>query len=259
MPKAYGEMFDRAVLTYEAMRPGYPAAVYNDIFRYRPIDGTSRVVEVGIGTGQATLPVLETGCTLTAVEPGANLAGMCREKFRAYPRFSVVVDKFENFLCADDNLDLVYSATAFHWINEEVGYLKVRQMLKRGGAFARFANHPFPAKDDPQLFEALQNIYKAYRPDAYAPPVEYTSECAKRCALLAEQYGFCDMAYQIYSRTRTRTSADYVALLSTYSDNLAMEEDVRRCFFAEIQAAIDAHGGRITIFDTIDLQLARKP
>ena len=103
MPKAYGEMFDRAAQTYEAMRPGYPAAVYNDIFRYRPIDGTSRVVEVGIGTGQATLPVLETGCTLTAVEPGANLAGMCREKFRAYPRFSVVVDKFENFLCADDN------------------------------------------------------------------------------------------------------------------------------------------------------------
>ena len=62
------------------------------------IDGTSRVVEVGIGTGQATLPVLETGCTLTAVEPGANLAGMCREKFRAYPRFSVVVAKFEDFL-----------------------------------------------------------------------------------------------------------------------------------------------------------------
>lgn len=55
-------------------------------------------MEVGIGTGQATLPVLETGCTLTAVEPGANLAGMCREKFRAYPRFSVVVAKFEDFL-----------------------------------------------------------------------------------------------------------------------------------------------------------------
>ena len=258
MPKAYGEMFDRALLTYEAMRPGYPAAVYNDIFRYRPIDGTSRVVEVGIGTGQATLPVLETGCTLTAVEYGANLADVCREKFRAYPRFSVAVSKFEDFVCPADTVDLVFSATAFHWIDEAIGYPKVLRMLKRGGAFARFANHPFPAKDDPQLFEALQRVYQTYRSDTYAPPVEYPAEKAKRCALLAEQYGFCDVTYKIYSRTRTLTSAAYVALLNTYSDNLAMEPPVRRSFFAEIQAVIDAHGGEITIFDTIDLQLARK-
>lgn len=259
MSKAYGEIFDRAAQTYEAIRPGYPDALYQDIFRYRPVNATSRVVEVGIGPGQATLPFLEAGCTLTAVEPGTNLAGMCREKFRAYSRFSVVVSKFEDFLCADDNLDLVYSATAFHWINEEIGYSKVLRMLKRGGAFARFANHPVPAKDDPHLFQALQSIYKKFKSDTYTPPVEYSAEDAKRCAGLAERYGFCDVAYQIYSRTRTRTSADYVALLGTYSDNLAMKEDVRRCFFAEIQVAIDAHGGRITIFDTIDLQLARKP
>lgn len=259
MQKAHGEIFDRAALTYEAMRPGYPNALYNDIFRYRPIGKTSRVVEVGIGTGQATLPVLETGCTLTAVEYGANLADVCREKFRAYPRFSVTVSKFEDFLCAEDTVELVFSATAFHWINEAIGYPKVLRMLKRGGAFARFANHPFPAKDNPHLFEALQNVYQTYRPNTYAPPVEYTAEDAKRCALLAEQYGFCDVTYQTYSRTRTLTSAAYVALLNTYSDNLAMEPPVRRSFLAEIQSVIDAHGGRITIFDTIDLQLARKP
>ena len=38
--------------------------------------------------------------------------------------------------------DLVYSASAFHWIPEEIGYPKVYGMLKPGGAFARFANHP---------------------------------------------------------------------------------------------------------------------
>ena len=35
--------------------------------------------------------------------------------------------------------DLVYSASAFHWIPEEIGYSKVYEMLKPGGAFARFA------------------------------------------------------------------------------------------------------------------------
>lgn len=258
MPKVHREIFDRAALMYEAMRPGYPAALYEDIFCYLPIGEASRVIEVGIGTGQATLPFLKTGCALTAVECGANLANVCRGKFRAYPGFSVVAAEFEDFVCPESTVDLVYSATAFHWIPEKIGYPKVWRMLKRGGAFARFANHPFPAKDDPRLFEALQNVYQTYRPDTYAPPVEYTAADAERCARIAEKYGFGDVAYKIYSRTRTHTSADYVALLGTYSDNLLMEDDVRRNFFSEIREAIDAHGGKISVFDTVDLQLARK-
>jgi 16S rRNA A1518/A1519 N6-dimethyltransferase RsmA/KsgA/DIM1 with predicted DNA glycosylase/AP lyase activity len=47
-------------------------------------------VEVGIGGGQATPPVLKTGCTLTAVEYGDQLAQLCREKFSDYSRFSVI-------------------------------------------------------------------------------------------------------------------------------------------------------------------------
>ena len=50
-----------------------------------------------------------------------------------------------------------------------------------------------------------------------------------------------------------------MALLGTYSDHIAIEEGLRREFFAGIEQAIERHGGTITIYDTIDLQLARKP
>lgn len=52
---------------------------------------------------------------------------------------------------------------------------------------------------------------------------------------------------------------EYVQLLGTYSDHIAIEKETRGRFFAEIKTAIDRLGGVITIFDTIDLQLARKP
>ena len=48
-------------------------------------------------------------------------------------------------------------------------------------------------------------------------------------------------------------------LLGTYSDHITIEESVRERFFDAIEETINRHGGSITIFDTIDLQLARKP
>ena len=48
-------------------------------------------------------------------------------------------------------------------------------------------------------------------------------------------------------------------LLGTYSDHINLPEEVRLPFFRAVEDAINTHGGAITIYDTIDLQLARKP
>lgn len=48
-------------------------------------------------------------------------------------------------------------------------------------------------------------------------------------------------------------------MLGTYSDHIAIEEKIRTEFFSKIEEAINRHGGTFTIYDTIDLQLARKP
>ena len=63
-------MFDTVASKYEKLRPGYTDDLYKMLFDYIDIDESSHVVEVGIGGGQATLPILKTGCSLTAVEYG---------------------------------------------------------------------------------------------------------------------------------------------------------------------------------------------
>lgn len=253
-----GWTFDTVASTYEKLRPGYVDALYQDIFAYCPLDASSHAVEVGIGGGQATEPILETGCAVTAVEPGEHFSALCQEKFAAYPNFSVVNGKFEETDFPPECSDLVYSASAFHWVPEEVGYRKVFEMLKSGGAFARFANHPFKDKGRPGMHEALQEIYAVYMPGSLVPK-EYTEEAARSRAEIAVKYGFTDIQHHLYRRTRDFTAAEYVQLLGTYSDHIAIEETTRRKFFGEIELAINDLGGTITIYDTIDLQLARKP
>ena len=117
-----GWTFDTVAATYEKLRPGYVEALYQDIFAYCPLDAASRAVEVGIGGGQATGPILATGCAVTAVEPGENFCALCKEKFAAYPNFSVVNGKFEDVEFPRTSCDLVSSASAFHWVPEEIGY-----------------------------------------------------------------------------------------------------------------------------------------
>lgn len=255
--------FDTVASTYEKFRPGYVRELYQTLFDYIPIKETSSVIEVGIGGGQASLPILQTGCKLTAVEYGENFSKLCREKFRDYPNFSVITSKFEDAAFDDNAFDLIYSASAFHWVPEEVGYPKVFAMLKSGGAFARFANHPYRCKENPALMDEINLLYSEYYDKFHnrelGTPKEYSETQARERALIAEKYGFTDIQYAMFHRTRTFSAKEYSILLGTYSDHIAMEETIRMEFFAKIEEAIDNHGGNITIYDTIDLQLAKKP
>ena len=255
--------FNTVADTYEKIRPGYPVELYRTLFDYAPLDAFSSAVEIGIGGGQAAPPVLETGCALTAVEYGDKLAQVCREKFSNYPKFSVITGKFEDADLPDGAFDLVYSASAFHWVPEEIGYPKVFRILKSGGAFARFAVHPYQAKDNPDLFRDIQRCYAEYYYPYYhktpVTPPEYTEEQAAARAAVADKYGFTDTRYVIFHRTRTLAAAEYRTLISTYSDHITIEESIRERFFDAVEETINRYGGSLNIFDMIDLQLARKP
>ena len=252
--------FDTVVSAYEKFRPSYPDELYEMILNYTTINESCYAVEVGIGGGQATLPILKTGCNLTAIEYGRGFSELCKEKFKEYPNFSVLTNKFEDTPFENNKYDLVYSATAFHWIVESIGYEKVFSMLKSGGVFARFANHPYPAKDNLPLFEKIQGIYgEYYHNKNQKSPTEYADERAAQIAKIAKKYGFANIKYALFNRTRIFSASDYCALLGTYSDHIAIEETIRKKFFSKIEDAINNYGGTITVYDTIDLQLARKP
>ena len=255
--------FDTVASAYEKFRPSYPDELYKMIFDNIALDDSCRAVEVGIGGGQATLPVLRTGCNVTAVEYGEEFSKLCKEKFKEYCNFSIIISRFEDTNFLDDTYDLVYSASAFHWVPESIGYTKVFSMLKSGGAFARFANHPYRDKGNLPLSEEMDRIYAEYYYKFYDKkqevPTEYNEGQAIQRAKIAEKYGFVDIKYALFYRTRTFSANEYSTLLGTYSDHIAIEENIRKEFFSKIEDAINNHGGSITVYDTIDLQLARKP
>lgn len=249
--------FNEDAKNYDQWRPTYCKELFNDIIQYAELDKTKKAIEVGIGTGQATTPFLRTGCEVTAVELGESLAEYSKEKFKEYENFSVCNTSFEDFKCEDGSIDLLYSATAFHWIPEDVSYPKVLRLLKDNGTIAVFWNKPFSAREDDVLHQKIKIIYEKYMPSD-TEIIENDEERYKKISETIESYGFRDLEVKLYHQTRKFSAKDYICLLNTYSDHRSMSDATKALFQGEIEAAIMENGNVLTVYDTIDLYLARK-
>ena len=253
--------FNEDVLNYDKMRPTYVKELYENIIQFSNLDSKKNALEIGIGTGQATLPFLNIGCNLTAVELGEDMAKFSKAKFAKFHNFDVINSDFESADLENDAYDLIFSATAFHWIPQKVGYTKVFNLLKSGGVIALFWNHP--ARIDEKLDFAIEEIYNKYESTSESTnesPVHRFSE--EKCLEIAEtikKFGFVDVECKLYYSTRFFDAPQWVSLLNTNSDHRARQEKTRILLENELSNVINNFGGRIEIKDTIDLYLARKP
>lgn len=250
--------FNEDAENYDRWRPNYVPELFGKIIRCSGLDASKEALEIGIGTGQATQPILQTGCHVTAIEIGINLASYARNKFREYQNLEIKNIAFEDFVSEDNSFDLVYSATAFHWIPPEIGYPKVFRLLKSGGTLALFWNHPFAARKNEPLHVAIQKIYAKYRPSSRKPVEFGRRDCQEKLDVIKE-WGFNDVTLDLYHQTRTFDAESYVSLLNTYSDHRAMPKEQKAPFESEIRETISRFGGKFTIYDTMDLYLAKKP
>ena len=252
----FEKTFDNAAADYEKTRPAYPPAIFDDIFQYKPLEKDSSVLEIGMGTGIASKPFMDTGCRFVGLEPGKNLAELAKRKFRNYDNASVLTQRLQDYICPNESFDLIYAAAAFHWIPGEYGYPRVYNLLKDGGAFARFRYHAGSNEGRPALTDEIQALYREYM--QREKPAAFTEADAEAIADIAAGYGFTDTRCRVYRTTKDFTADEYLALLHTYPDHMKLDEPQRNALFDGIYRAILRSGGMITVYYTTDLELARK-
>jgi len=92
----------------------------------------ARLLEIGCGTGIATVPLAEREFRFVCVELGEGLAAVARRKLGSFPAVEVVTAAFETWEPAEANFDAVVSFTAFHWIEPDIRYEKSARLLRPG-------------------------------------------------------------------------------------------------------------------------------
>ena len=256
--------FDEIVEGYDRIRPEYPPELFADIFEYAGTDTAKKALEIGAGTGKATVHFLNAGYDVTAVEAGKNMASFLLERFKNFRNLNVHIAAFEDALLDEGSYDLIYAATAFHWVDAEIGCPKVFQLLKSGGTFALFRYNTVPVDGD-ELYEEIQSVYKKYyRP--YIRPVKKTdaelwehSEIRKAFGFEdLTQYGFRDISMNLYYAACTYNADEYIALLDTFSDHRSLPDSDRAALYSGVKEAILRHGGSHKIDYVFRLYMGRK-
>ncbi len=234
-----GKIFNSAAQDYDAIRPAYPDQLIEDVIALSGIPDGGKAVEIGCGTGQATLPFARRGYEILCLDIGPDLLAIAAEKLRAYPNVQFKEVSFENWPARVGAFDLVYSATAFHWIPPEIGYAKSALALKPGGALAVFSNqHPPPFSG---FFTEVQPIYRQLVPEwegpAARPSIEM--EMQKTVETIQNTGLFAAVTTRTYPWSQTYSTRDYLRLLNTYSGHLRLEEGRRRALYQAIANLID--------------------
>src|ERR671914_1959597 len=122
--------FDEAASLYDEVRPGYPEDLFDDIVSLSGIPAGGRILEIGCGTGQATVPFARRGYRILCIELGENMAALARRNLRRYSQAEVRTGAFEESSLRERAFDLAISATAFHWLDAAVAYSKVARALR---------------------------------------------------------------------------------------------------------------------------------
>ncbi|NKY42559.1 class I SAM-dependent methyltransferase [Nocardia cerradoensis] len=129
--------FDIHAEVYDRARPPYPAVLWAELQDLGVLRPGIRAIDLGAGSGLATGPLLETGASVDAVEPGRALADRLR---RRWPAAVVHVDTVEHVELPTNFYDLAVAATAVHWFDLEVVMPKLHHALRPRGHFAVWRN-----------------------------------------------------------------------------------------------------------------------
>jgi len=249
--------FDDVAALYDATRPDYPRALFDDIAAFARLAPGDAVLEVGCGSGQATRDFVERGYRTVALDPGAGLIDIARRKFAGASKVEFIISTFEDWPAGQAAYKLVASAQAWHWIAPDARFVKAAHVLMPGGTLAVFGS--VPTRVDSPLREALEQIYAGHFPDyTGVPPEAWYMPAGPVAGLFEESRLFTPVSHRSYTWQKTHSASSFAQLLGTLSYIQMLAPDKRRALFDAVIEAIDAHGGRCELYYETHLYMAAK-
>jgi SAM-dependent methyltransferase len=134
--RRYAQVFDDVAEEYDRERQGYPGELIDAACGAGDLSARDRVVEVGSGTGLLTTSLLARGLRIDAVDPGENMIRLARRRVGEGAAVRFHHGRFEDVALPEGAFAAVFSATAFHWIDPEVGWARAAALLEPGGMLA---------------------------------------------------------------------------------------------------------------------------
>ncbi|MCB1694233.1 MAG: class I SAM-dependent methyltransferase [Pseudomonadales bacterium] len=144
-----GKSFDASADDYVRARATYPESMIDDIVERAGLSPASRILEVGCGSGQATLAFAARGYSIVAIDPAERALAHLSERCRNFPDVHLVHTTLEAFQ-PGNAFDLILCAQSFHWLDPQTVGSRFAHLLAPAGRIALFWHMQDIAPDGPE-------------------------------------------------------------------------------------------------------------
>ena len=267
MTEGRGLVFGAVAAEYDRTRPGYPALLVDSVARRARLHQGSRVLEIGCGTGQLTRSLVRRGYRVHAIEPDPNMAAHARRSLSNTssdhrPHVDVVEQTIEQADLPESAYDAAFSASAFHWVDPDIGWLKVAHALRPGGRFGllghlivedvwssasmhglleiyeRWANISWPIRSAAQVVDGTTERW-----DDISLAWAFADESTRPIAGRGAKDHFGDPALDTALWRATFTAAELIGLQRTRSVHIRLAPEARAGAERDLAALVERLGG----------------
>ena len=257
----FGEVAD----VYDATRPSYADDLVSTVLAYADL-GDGAAVEVGAGTGKATVLFAAHGIPVLCLEPDPRMAEVLRRNTARFPRVQVEVTSFERWQPGGRRFGLLFAATSWHWLDPIRRWDLVHAALDPGGTLALMWNPH--SVIDPELHEELARVDRR-NGVADSPHKELAAAYGDEPGTGGDGWDwpvdecqadgrFTDVrAYRFRQDARYGTHR-YLGHLSSVSAYRVLPAERRERALAETAQLLDERGGGIDMLHVSDVFLTRR-
>jgi len=249
-------LFEQEAERYDRCRPRYPDGVIDALLGPQP--SGLEVLDVGCGTGIAARQMAERGAKVLGVELAPGMAEIARRGI------AVEIGAFEDWDAAGRSFDRVTSAQAWHWLDMPAATAKAASLLRPDGSMGLIWSggaHP----DD--LADALEDVYSTMVPNG--THALFRGYAAHRSSdvrdgldgvvdAITANTDFGEATEDWFPWTQRYQRDEWLELLLTNSQYLALEANLRHRLLDAVGTTIDDHGGSFVMsFETVVIAATR--
>ena len=227
LSRSFGAVADE----YNRLRPG-PS---DEALDWLLPEDASDVLEIGAGTGLLTRLLRRRVAHVTAIEPDHRMRAVLASRDDGV---EVVEGHAEQLPSASSSYDVVIAASAWHWVDEVRAVPEVARVLRPSGRLSLVWSGPDRSVDWVRSLWAGGIIFS---PEEQAD----VDACRRRRHAvnvdIAGPSPFLQPETALFRWNRPMTESDLVALATTYSAVITMEEEDRQRHLDGMARFLDQH------------------
>jgi ubiquinone/menaquinone biosynthesis C-methylase UbiE len=137
--------FESAAAEYDAARPSYPEGIYAILEEHSGGLANKLVGDGGAGTGVVSRQLFQRDAEVIAFDPGM---GMLRRARTRTPELRALVAEAGAIPLCANVLDLLCFGQSWHWVDQKLGAIEAARVLRKGGWWAAWWNHPWADSEE---------------------------------------------------------------------------------------------------------------